>query len=68
MATRAEDACILCLVRRGKTIGQREFLRPTGQSTIYCLRRDDILSEGEECIDTVLAILGRWFLLRRGMG
>ena len=29
--TRAEYACMLCLVRRRKTTGQREYLRPAGQ-------------------------------------
>ena len=29
--TRAEYACMLCLVRRRKTTGQREYLRPIGQ-------------------------------------
>ena len=29
--TRAEYACMLCLVRRRKTTGQRKYLRPTGQ-------------------------------------
>lgn len=30
--------------------------------------RSDILYGGGECIDSVLSILGRWFMLRRGMG